>query len=284
MPSARSRHPNGGHELSNRNGVVIRVFRARMEAAVERRAHAFIAASKYAPVFGLFPSPRAAIDELLARAKDHYRGADALLRAIITRYQGSGEELWPAMLVRSFHHKVCEFALALTRTDPIEFDDAHELAITSLLEGARSFARPDEIVAIPFRLCLEMERRARRALKKDRRSRARDEQTEPFEDETCETREEVLNPLESLLEAHQLSPELRARVLAYAGSWDGKAPSPRAVVSILRPDLAPDDQERLYQRLKQRRARELASGAHPDSLPPWWRAITDPNEDGRRRR
>ncbi len=266
MPSARPCHPNRGLDLSDRNGVVIRAFRARTDATVDARAHAFVAASAQETVFGLFPSPRAAIDELLARARDHYRGADALLRAIIKQYRGSREELWPAMLVRSFHHTVCEFAIA------------------ALLEGARSLANADEIVAIPHRLRLEMERRTRRALKKDRCSRARDEQVEPFDDERLETGDEGPSPLETLLEVHHLSPEFRARVLAYAESWDGKMPSHRQLVSILRSDLAQNDQERLYQRLKQRRARELASGVHPDTLPPWWRAITDPNEDGRRRR
>jgi hypothetical protein len=264
--------------------VVIRAFRARTDATVERRAHAFVEASTDVPVFGLFPSPRAAIDELLARAKNHYRGADALLRAIIKQYQGSREELWPAMLVRSFHHTLCELALEEARKDSLPFDDVHEVAIISLLEGARSLKRLDEIVRLPLLLRLEMERRTRRALRKHRHSQARDEQVDPFDDEMPETGDAVPSPLESLLEAHQLSPELRARVLAYAASWDGKAPSHRQLVSILRSDLAPGDQERLYQRVKQRRARELASGAHPDSLPPWWRAITDSNEDGRRRR
>ena len=256
-------------------------LRALTRATVERRAGAFFAASAREPVFGLFPSPLAAIDGLLARAKDHYRGADALLRAIIKHYQASRDELWPAMLVLPFHHKICDLALALKRTDGIEFDDAHELAVMSLLEGARSFEKPDEIVLLPLRLRLEMERRAKRALKKARLARARTDQTESFEDTAAE---ETLNPLEGLLEVYQLSPELRARVLAYAESWSGKAPSHRELVSILRSDLAQDDQERLYQRIKQRRARELAGGVHPDSLPPWWRAITDPNEDGRRRR
>ncbi len=284
MPSARPCHPNRGLDLSDRNGVVIRAFRARTDATVDARAHAFVAASAQETVFGLFPSPRAAIDELLARARDHYRGADALLRAIIKQYRGSREELWPAMLVRSFHHTVCEFALREARKDRVPFDDVHETAIAALLEGARSLANADEIVAIPHRLRLEMERRTRRALKKDRCSRARDEQVEPFDDERLETGDEGPSPLETLLEVHHLSPEFRARVLAYAESWDGKMPSHRQLVSILRSDLAQNDQERLYQRLKQRRARELASGVHPDTLPPWWRAITDPNEDGRRRR
>jgi hypothetical protein len=263
---------------------VIRVFRARTEATIDARAHAFVAASEQETVFGLFPSPRAAIDELLARAEDHYRGADALLRAIIKQYLGTREELWPAMLVRAFHHTLCELALKEARKDRVPFDDVHEIATISLLEGARSFEKLDEIVALPLRLRLEMQRRTRRALKKERCSRARDEQVEPFDDERLETGEEVSMPLETLLEVHQLSPELRARVLAYARSWNGKMPSNRELVSILRSDLARNDQERLYQRLKQRRARELASGAHPDSLPPWWQAITNPNEDERRRR
>jgi hypothetical protein len=284
MSSVHSSYPNRRPGLADRNGVVIRRFRSLTRGTVERRAHAFVAASAHEPVFGLFPSPRAAIDELLARAKNHYRGADALLRAIIKRYQRSPEELWPAMLVLSFHHMLCEFALKEARKDGLLFDDVHEIAIISLLEGARSFKRVEEIARLPFLLRLEMQRRTRRALRKNRHSRARDGQVDPFDDENLETGEEVPDPLESLLEVHKLSPEFRARVLAYAESWDGRAPSHRQLVSILRSDLAQDDQERLYQRIKQRRARELASGVHPDSLPPWWRAITDPNEDGRRRR
>ena len=285
MPSASPGHPNRGLDLSNRNGVVIRAFRARTDATVDARAHAFVAASEQETVFGLFPSPRAAIDKLLKRASRHYRGADALLRAIIKRYQESAEELWPAMLVAAFHHTICKFALREARKDQnrVPFDDVHDIAIASLLEGARSFAKPDEIVAIPCLLCREMKRRTKAALKKERLSHARAEQTEAFEDETFEPLEDR-DPLERALEIHQLSAELRARVLAYVESWDGKPPSERTLVTILRSDLGPADQERLYQRVKRRRARLVDDGADPETLPPWWREITNPNEDGRRRR
>jgi hypothetical protein len=96
--------------------------------------------------------------------------------------------------------------------------------------------------------------------------------------------EETPHPLDDeALELEAMSEGLGTRVGAALSVLDEKEPSLRRFTRALRPDLAPEEQERLYQRLKRRYARQREGGGDATTLPPWWRAITDPKEDERRR-
>jgi hypothetical protein len=253
----------------------------------------FVAAGLEEPVLGLFATPLAAIDSLLglkvARAQFHGRGADALLRAIIRQYQSGTRDLWPTMLVVAFYPAILRLWRRI-RTDSHDLDELHELVLDAFLSGARSLRRIGEITYIPKRLRKAMEGRAfaevkgacaDRALTRDLVTEALDRgRIEPFAGGRAE---ETPHAIDEVFELEAMGEGLGPRVGAALSVLDEKEPSLRRLTRALRPDLSADDQERLYQRLKRRYARQRADGADATTLPPWWRAITDPNEDGRRR-
>jgi hypothetical protein len=245
------------------------------------------------PVLALFGTPLAAIDSLLgikvARAKFHGRGADALLRAIIRRYQTSHDDLWPAMLLVAFYPAILRLWNRI-RTGSHDRDELHELVIDAFLSGARSLKRIDDIVYIPVRLRREMERRAFTEVKGACEDRALTHQlvTEALDRGRVEPfaggrEEEMPHPVEESLELEAMATGLGAVAGRTLAALDAKDPSLRELTRALRPDLSGEEQERLYQRLKRRYARKRARGVNAQSLPPWWRAITDPKEDRRGR-
>ena len=277
-------------------------FRAQLIARLGRRdaVAAYVAAGLEEPVLALFGTPLAAIDSLLgikvARAQFHGRGADALLRAIIRLYQsGAGlprhgtRDVWPTMLVVAFYPAILRLWRRI-RTDSHEREELHEIVLDAFLSGARSLPRIGEIVYIPKRLRREMERRAfaevkgacaDRALTRELVTEALDRgRIEPFAGGRSE---ETPFAIDESFDLEAMSEGLGPRMGATLTVLDAKEPSFRLLTRALRPDLPADEQERLYQRLKRRYARQRVDGVDARSLPPWWRAITDPKEDGRRR-
>jgi hypothetical protein len=271
-------------------------FRARMVARLARpdAIATHLAASSNEPILGLFATPLAAIDSLLglkvARAHFHGRGADALLRAIIRQYQSSSSDVWPTMLIVAFYPAINRLWKRI-RTDHHEREDLHELVLDAFLSGARALRRIGDVVYIPVRLRRAMEARAfrevkdaiaERALTHDLVTEALDRgRVEPF---AGGREEETPHPLDDeLLELEAMGAGLGSRVDAALSVLDEKEPSLRRLTRALRPDLPPDEQERLYQRLKRRYARKRERGVDARTLPPWWRSITDPKEDERRR-
>ncbi len=253
----------------------------------------YLAAGHEEPVLALFAGPLAAIDALLgikvARAKFHGRGADALLRAIIRRYQASRDDLWPSMLLVAFYPAILRLWNRI-RTGSHDREELHELVIDAFLSGARSLKRIDDIVYIPVRLRREMERRAFTEVKGACEDRALTQQlvTEALDRGRIEPfaggrEEETPHPIDESLELEAMAIGLGAGAGRTLAALDAKDPSLRHLTRALRPDLSGEEQERLYQRLKRRYARKRLRGANPRSLPPWWRAITDPKEDKRGR-
>jgi hypothetical protein len=254
----------------------------------------FAAAGAREPVLGLFATPLAAIDSLLglkvARAQYHGRGADALLRAIIREYQRGSAELWPTMLIVAFYPAILRLWRRI-RTDSHEFDELRDLVVEAFLAGARSLRRIDDVTLIPVRLRTEMERRAftevkdtcaDRALTNDLVTEALDRgRIEPF---VAGRAEATPHPADEVLEIEEMTEALIASAPAALAVMHAREPSLRRLARVMRPDLAPADQERLYQRIKRRHLRLREEGVDGSKLPPWWRALTDPKEDERRRR
>jgi hypothetical protein len=254
----------------------------------------FVAAGSREPVLGLFATPLAAIDSLLglkiARAQYHGRGADALLRAIISEYQAGNVDLWPTMLVVAFYPAILRLWRRI-RTDSHEFDELRDLVVESFLSGARALRRVRDVTLIPVRLRTEMERRAFAEVKETcaDRSLTRDLVTEALDRGRIEPfvagrSEATPHHADEVLELEEMTEALVASAPGALTVMNAPEPSLRQLTRALRPDLTPADQERLYQRIKRRYLRHRTDGVDATSLPPWWRALTDPKEDERRRR
>jgi hypothetical protein len=234
-------------------------------------------------VLGLFPTPLAAIDALLglkiARAQYHGRGADALLRDIVGAYQAGTDDLWPAMLIVAFYPAILRLWRRI-RTDSHDFDELRDLVIEAFLSGARSLRRIGDVTFIPVRLRTEMERRAfaevkdtcaDRTLTNDLVTEALDRgRIEPFVGGRGEA---TPHAIDDALEIEAMTEALLASAPEALAVMDERQPSLRRLTQVLRPDLTPEDQERLYQCIKRRRLRQRAGGAEASSLAPWWEAL-----------
>jgi hypothetical protein len=236
------------------------------------------------PVLGLFATPLAAIDALLGLR-------DALLRATIREYQSGRSDVWPTMLVVAFYPAINRLSRRIQRFGSHEPEEIRAFVIESFLSGARSLRRINDVAMIPVRLKTRMVRRAVDEAKGRHADRTLTSElvTEAFDRGRIEPFAAgrpvaTPHPADEVLDIEAMTEALVAGAPAAFAAMDDEEPSLRRLTRVLRPDLAPADQERLYQRIKRRYLRQRADGADASSLPPWWRVLTDPKEDERRRR
>jgi hypothetical protein len=262
-------------------------FLHRLEDKVGVRQYRKVAAHDV--VLGLFATPVEALDEMLglevARAHANFRAADALLRAILKQHRVAKHDLWSTMLVLAFFPAISDLARR-ARSFVHDEDERRVLIIEGFLDGAAQLKPLDTVDRIPMRLCQGMRRHAFREIynRVAERRVLRELVTAAFDRRRIEPfvrgrSEAQAHPIEDGLSVEKMIEILAKNAPAALEVLQSEEPSLRALTRALRPDLSPPEQERLYQRWKRRYARAAERG-ELESLPPWWEAITQPEQEG----